>query len=78
MTEIRYSDEELFAFSVADKYADDMDVSKEDILKAILGVAHSSYRARKHLDMAMWGLIEKSKAKRENIREIIKMERDSS
>ncbi len=77
MTDIRYSDAELFAFSVADKYADDMPVSKEDILKAILGVAYSSYQARKHLDRAMWGLVEKSKAKRESIKKLIEMEINS-
>ena len=78
MTDIRYSDAELFAFSIADKYSDDMPVSKEDILKAILGVAHSSYQARKQLDRAMWGLIEKNKAKRENIKRIIEMEQSYS
>lgn len=77
MTDIRYSDNELQAFSIADKLSDDIYVSKEEILKILLAVTHDSYRARKHLDRAMCGLIERSKGKRENIKKIIEMERSS-
>lgn len=74
MTDVRYSSAELAAFSIADKLSDGIAVSNEEVLKALLAVAHSSYEARKHLDRAVWGLIEKSKAKREEIKKIIEME----
>lgn len=74
MTDVRYSDAEHTAFNIADKLSDGVQVPTEEVLKALLAVTHSSYQARKHLDRAMWGLIEKSKAKRENIKKIIEME----
>jgi len=75
MTEIRYNSEELAAFSLADKLADGNKISNDEIVKILLAVTHQSYQARKHLDKAIWGLIEKSKAKRENIKKIIEMEK---
>jgi hypothetical protein len=74
MTDIRYSSEELTAFTIADKLSDGIEVPVSEVLKALLAVTHSAYQARKHLDRAMWGLKEKNKTKRENIFEIIRME----
>jgi hypothetical protein len=75
MTDIRYSSDELDAFKMADRLSDGVHVEPKDVLKVLLAVTHSSYQARKHLDKAMWGLVEKSKAKREDIRKIIASER---
>lgn len=76
MTDIRYSDAEHTAFNIADKLSDGEIVPMSEVLKVLLAVTHSSYQARKHLDKAMWGLLEKNKIKRENINKIIKMERE--
>lgn len=74
MTDIRYSDVEHTAFNIADKLSDGEIVPINEVLKALLAVAHSSYQARKHLNKAMWGLTEKNKYKREEIKKIIEME----
>ena len=74
MTDIRYSSAEQEAFTIADKLSDGIEVPIEVVLKVLLAVTHDSYQARKHLNRAMWGLIEKNKAKRENIKKIIEME----
>lgn len=76
MSNIRYSSNELAAFAAADKLSDGEPITNADVLKILLAITHDCYQARKHLDRAYHGLTEKSKAKRENIAEIIRMERE--
>lgn len=76
MTTLPYSSEEHEAFNIADELGDDIPVDREKIRKLLNALAFESHRARVHLDKALWGLNEKSKAKRESIAAIIKMSRD--
>jgi hypothetical protein len=78
MTDIRYSSEELTAFTIADKLSDGIEVPVSEVLKALLEVTHSSYQSRRWLERARWGLVEKNKIKRENIKKLIEMEQNSS
>jgi hypothetical protein len=76
VSSIPYSSEEHAAFNLSDQLEEDCYVVDRAELRKLLGaLAYESHRARNHLDRAMWSLVEKSKAKRENVFNIIKGER---
>jgi hypothetical protein len=77
MSRLPYSSDELAAFSAADRLADDMEVSKDDVRKLLNALAGESYRTREHLDRALHALAEKNSRKREQVRDLINAERDS-
>jgi len=72
MGRAHYSDDELAAFSAADKLGDGIAIPAEELRQLLNALASTGNRTREHLDRALQGLGESNKRKRENLRDVLK------